>query len=468
VAITDGGSGAGATAIVSGVSGGVVTAITLTNPGSNYSSPVVTISGGGGLGATATASLAAGSISAVTVTNPGAGYIDAPAIIVQPGLNSAAQATLELMPFGVSGDSLETYQSQVWMQNPFQTGTQPSGGVRLSSAPGSISDFATSDGGLEETVTDRFLRRRLSALRQSNGFLYPFGDSSVGVISNVQVAGSPPTKSLTNQNTDPQTGVHWRDSVQDFGRTILFANEFGIYGLFGGAVTKISGKMDGVFSTARFPPGDTAPGNLSYVYPSAAVANLFNRKVYLLLITILDPFTRAYRNAMVAWNEQEWSLVSQTPTLLYIGTREINSQLTAWGTDGKKLFQLLATPSTSLVKTLATKLYGADRPLITKLGRVIYVQAENFASESQAPAFTLKVDTEFASFPTSVPAIAFPIPGQPLPSSAVAPPVQCPILMSGTGDVAGQELGFVISSSNSDHAIYNLMMAHEDAAAVFG
>lgn len=65
---------------------GSITSITITNGGSGYTSPTITISapdspGGtannpGGLQATATASLTAGVITSITITNPGSGYFD--------------------------------------------------------------------------------------------------------------------------------------------------------------------------------------------------------------------------------------------------------------------------------------------------------------------------------------------------------------------------------------------------------
>lgn len=464
VTITDGGSGTGATAVVTGVLGGVITEITVTAGGTDYTAPVVTFSAGA---AAATANIGAGAITSVTVTNPGQGYTDAPAVIVQPGLNTAASGTIDLMPFGVSGDSIETYQSQVWVQHPHQTGTVPTGGVRLSSAPGSVTDFATSDGGLDETNTDRFLRARYTAIRQANGFLYPFGDSSVGVISNVQVQGNAPTKTLTSQNTDPQTGTNWRDSIQDFSRTIVFANPFGVYGLFGGAVTKLSGKMDRVFQDADLPISDDPRATGQPVTPTSAVANLYNRKVYLLLMSIKDPFTLQYQNKMVCWNEQDWSIVSQSADLIYIGTQEVNSQLAAWGTDGRRLYPLMTTPSPSLQKTWSTKLYGAQQPYIVKGARMVYVQAENFADPTRAPLFTLTLDTEYASFPMASPQIAFP-PNAPLPATAIAPPVACPVLMAPTGDIPGAQIGVTLRSTGADHSVYNLQIATEDNEPLFG
>ena len=68
------GDGAGATAVASVGANGAVTGITLTDPGSGYTSATVTITGGG-TGATADAVVAtSGSVTSITVGNQGAGY----------------------------------------------------------------------------------------------------------------------------------------------------------------------------------------------------------------------------------------------------------------------------------------------------------------------------------------------------------------------------------------------------------
>lgn len=470
-----GGTGGGATAAVTGIANGVISEITITNDGgTNYTDPQIEITGGGGSGATATAAIGAGEIVRVVVDRPGAGYTTAPAVFVQGGLNSAAAATLSLMPFGISGTSLETYQSQVWVQNPFQVGAQPTGGVRNSTAAGSITDFATSSGGLSETVTDRFLRAQLTGIRQSNGFLYPFGDSSVGVISNVQTQGDPPTKTLNNQNTDPQTGTDWRDTLQDFSRTILFANRFGVWGLFGGAVTKVSSKIERLFNTALFPTGHDPRAEGQPQWPCAAVANIHNQKCYLLLMTVLDPFLRTYRKVLATWvdrgaRDQEWTLISQSSDLTYIGTQEINdSNLHAWGTDGRSLFRLCATPSRSITKIWASKLWGAQQPYVIKLARVNYVQAINYASDTTAPVLPLTINTEYADFPAPTPQIAYPANDITLPPSAAVPPVQSPVLVSyPNADITAVYLGFTIVTTEPDFALINAMQGHEDSGAIF-
>jgi len=203
--------------------------------------------------------------------------------------------------------------------------------------------------------------------------------------------------------------------------------------------------------------------------PSAAVANLYNRKVYLLLLSILDPFTRTYRPAMVAWNEKDWSIISQSVGLIYIGTQEINSNLTAWGTDGRALYPLMQTPSTSISKIVATKLWGADRAYLTKLARMVYAQAENIADRDRAPSLGITIDTEYATFPANVPTLVYPAPGTTLPSMAGRAPFEAPLLAATAGaDISAQLHGLTIRTVEPDFELNNLILATEDVGPIFG
>jgi len=71
------------------VQNGKVTSITVTNPGSGYTSvPNVIIDGGGGSGATAKATVSNGSVSKIDVTNSGAGYSSVPNVIISQSDNN--------------------------------------------------------------------------------------------------------------------------------------------------------------------------------------------------------------------------------------------------------------------------------------------------------------------------------------------------------------------------------------------
>ena len=70
------------------VTGAFGTGITLTgfslqNGGKGYTTPTVILTGGGGTGATATARVSGGVIFALTLTNPGTGYTSAPTVTLR-------------------------------------------------------------------------------------------------------------------------------------------------------------------------------------------------------------------------------------------------------------------------------------------------------------------------------------------------------------------------------------------------
>ena len=269
IAIT-GGGGTGAKAIVSGLTNGSITDITVTDPGVGYTSaPTVGITdGGSGTGAAAVAVRGRGQITGITVNSGGTGYDGVPDVIISApnnkdfpsiqaeayatvaagavtaitltangvgyesasvqlsGGNNAAEAEVSLMPAGISGTTIETYQNRVWVGDDTK--------ISYTGAD-SIRDFSGTNGGGSKPITDSFLREKLVSLKQANGFLYRFGDSSINVISNVQTTTSAVT-SFNDSNVDPQIGTAWRDTVVAFGRALVFANPTGIYALYGGAV----------------------------------------------------------------------------------------------------------------------------------------------------------------------------------------------------------------------------------------
>ncbi len=95
VAITGGGgTGATATAVISG---GVITSLTLSNGGSGYTSaPTIALTSGGGSGGAATAVLATRAVSSIAVSAAGSGYTAVPTVALTGGGGSGGTATAVL------------------------------------------------------------------------------------------------------------------------------------------------------------------------------------------------------------------------------------------------------------------------------------------------------------------------------------------------------------------------------------
>lgn len=257
----------------------------------------------------------------------------------EPGDSAPGGGT---MPTAIGGTAVETYQGRVWIADDESI---------IFSAPGEVADFATGSGGGSFSSTDSFLRVRFTQLKQTNGFLYLIADSSVNYISGVQTSGSPPTTTFTNQNADPEVGTPWGSAVTVFNRNILIANTFGVHVSYGAAVTKISDALDGIYNTVL---------DFGSFVPSVAKAIVFGKKVFVLLLPIVDPYTGQQVNKLLMWDGKRWWASSQSVSLIYIQYQEINSVLTAWGTDGTSIYPLFQQPSADFTKVVQSKLW--DKP----------------------------------------------------------------------------------------------------------
>lgn len=368
--------------------GGVSPVIVITNAGTKYlAPPLVTISGGSGVGATAVATVTNESVTSITVTNPGTGYLVGDTItvtIAPPGGGVTATATGRIMPFGAGGTCVEVFSSRVWIGN----------GPRITfSAPSDVTNFSTVAGGGSFEQTDSFLRNSIIAIRQANGFLYTFGDSSVNVISNVQTSGTPATTTFNNANVDPQMGTPWRDSIQAFGRALLYSNPSGIYALYGGSAEKISGELDGLFARANFSTGVT---------PTSAVMTIFGVKCYMLSLTTLNPFEAdAEKPLLCMWNEQKWFLGSQDDDLKIVALQTINSDLNAFGSDNTTVYPLFELPSLTIPKRFQTKLWAGSAYIIYKKAFRLFWQIFNNTTGDFLD-IDINVDSDITTVPLSL------------------------------------------------------------------
>lgn len=357
--------------------GGISPVVTITAGGSGYTSaPSVSVTGGSGSGITFLATVAGGTITNIQVLTPGTGYAAGDTLTVHfsGGGGTGATATVELMPFAISGTSAEIYVGRVWISNA---------AVVTYSAPGSFSDFSSANGGGNFTSSDSFLRVSFTQLIQTNGFLYLIADSSINYISGVTTSGTPAVTTFTNQNADPEIGTPWAATVDVFGRNIVFANAFGAHISYGAAVSKISEPLDGVYNTVP---------NFANFIPSAAKSIIFGKKVWILLLPIIDPVTGQQVNKMFMWDGKKWWASEQSVAILYIQHQEINSVLTAYGTDGNSIYPLFNTPSANFTKTAQSKLWTKSRLETLQTTTRLWGAAQYYSNVS--PDLTVQIDNE--------------------------------------------------------------------------
>ena len=279
------------------------------------------------------------------------------------------------MPLAIGGTAIEIYSGRVWIAN---------GATITYSAPGSFIDFSSASGGGNFTSSDSFLRVRYVQLVQSNGFLYLIGDSSINYISGVQTSGVPPVTTFTNQNADPEVGTPWPSTVTTFGRNILLANAFGAHVSYGASVNKTSDMLDGVYNTVP---------NFGGLIPSAAKAIIFAKRVWLLLLPIIDPISGQQVNKIFMWDGKRWWSSPQSVAISYIQNQEIDSVLTAWGSTSTSIYPLFQTASNAFTKVVQSKLW--DKPggyMFVHTNNRLWGMAQYYSVES--PNLTISIDNE--------------------------------------------------------------------------
>jgi len=119
-------------------------------------------------------------------------------------------------------------------------------------------------------------------------------------------------------------------------------------------VTKISEPLDGIYNSVP---------NFGNLIPSAAKAIIFGKKVWMLLLPIIDPISGTQVNKLLLYRESGgksiwWASMQDVP-LTFIQFQEIDSILTAWGTDGTSIYPLFQQPSVALTKILQTRLFDS-------------------------------------------------------------------------------------------------------------
>lgn len=368
--------------------GGVSPIITITDVGSGYTgTPVVTV---GASGATFTVTVVGGQVVNIVCTNPGSGFtVSSPqtqTLTFTGGTpTTPATGTIELMPFGVVGSSVELYEQRVWIV--YQD-------LLIFSAPSSPVDFSSASGAGTVESTSSSLRFSYTQLVAQAGFLYLIADSSVSYISGVQTGGTPLVTTFGLTAIDTEFGTVWRDSVQAFSRGVVFATYTGVYVIYGGTVEKISSTIDDMFQT----------DNLLFASsfgPSSAIVELYGRRYYALLLPIIDDPTNKLAKRILLWNRASWSTATQEYDFNKINWILNSSVTVATASDGYRVYVMMNNYSANtLPRVVKSKFWDTPGYFIEKSGwRMTGLMVDEILSDVSATSeISIDIENEATAF----------------------------------------------------------------------
>jgi len=379
---TGGGSTTTARATVTVTNGVVQTSgVTIVNGGTGYtSSAQVSFQGGGGSGATGTVTVASGVVTGLTITAGGTGYTSAPLVVITDANNPVAQAMITLMPFGVQGTAIETFQNVVWIANY---------NVLIFSQPGSPVGFSSVLGAGAAPSTNSFLKQQYTQLIQANGFLYVFGDSSIQYISgvNTTTVGTVATTTFSNINVDPQIGTIYRESIQTFSKQIVFLTNVGFYSLYGSTAAKVSDELDGILLNVQTQQTWATPTEFY-----SAQAYIYGKLCYMCAAPIYNFISQTVVQQLMIWDGKKWFTGSQEYALNTLASNEINGNLTAYASDGTHIFPILTNYSATLTKTVQSKFWDTPAMFVTKRALRIFGMMQQ--NKGGAPNITINIDAD--------------------------------------------------------------------------
>jgi hypothetical protein len=317
-----------------------------------------------------------------------------------------------IMPDALPGIyCMEVYQSRLFVAGK---------DVISFSAPSNGADFSTTDGGGSFGYFGNKLTYSYMDLAASADYLYCYGDSSIDMISNVNLSGSgtpesPYVTNLVYANIDPQVGQRFPRPVGRIGRYMQMYNGAGIFECQGGEANEIGARVTNTYITLEYPKtaADAQSGGL--YMPTMCPATMFGFRVLLCNGRFTDPWGRT-RNLLLMWHpvrgggQEFWSVASQNLELTHIGAYEQDSVITPYGTDGTGLYQLFAQPDPALIKRLSTKFLrgtGTDQLAIKNFMRLFLEYYDKFG---HGVSFTGKITSHGGGIPGGVKDIGFEMP----------------------------------------------------------
>ena len=380
-------SGAYAPSFTTVLSNQTVTGITLTAGGSGYTSdPLVVITGGGPyVQATAIAGInAGGAVNALQLTGTGLYPAGAVTGVLIETTSATAAAEAHVWPFVPNGTTLAVFQGRVWL-NGLNTLTGEYNilqwtGTGASYGDSGYDDFLAADASGSLIVSDADLIHSITALRSLDNYLFVMGDQSVKQIGNISLDSAGLVTLFTILTLSSDQGTIYPRSCISLNRVFLFANQNGVYGVFGSTVQKLSDDMDGIWEKVDFTQS-----------PQGALFDLYAIHHAAFLIRYVDPI-EGERSIMLAFNGKKWWVVSQGNSLTTICTTAAlaSGVISLYGSSGNDVTPLLASPTTPVNFKIQTALTHHGNAVQGK--KVIRA---GFTSQVGAnSSVTMTVDTE--------------------------------------------------------------------------
>jgi len=335
-----------------------------TDGGSGYTSaPSVSFSGGGGSGATAHATIGGSSVISITLTNPGHGYLPSDVLTVTIGAPPAggvqATAVAQVAPFLPNGTSVAVFQGRVWLNfyaNGQLVGLQWSG--TGSATVEAWNDWNAGHASGSLLLPDADLVHQITGLRSFNNFLWIIGDQSIKQIGNISLNNAGNVTLFTILTLSSDQGTTYLRSCISFNRVFFFANQQGVYAVFGSSVQKVSGDLDGIFQQVDFS-----------LQPQGALVDINNVHNVMWLLKYNDTqFFPGSRSIFVIFNGQRWYVGSMGNGVRAV-TTSCSLATPRWvpvGSSGGDITPLFFAPSTQVPIYLQTALSHHGNPVQRK------------------------------------------------------------------------------------------------------
>lgn len=360
---------------------GAITAFSIEDQGTYTVAPSnpVSVTGGAGSGATFTLNFG---VTGIDLTNPGTGYTSTPTVALSGGGGTGASASIQLNG-DLNGSAIAAYAGRVWIS---------SGKITNYTDIDSYNSFGGAGGSF--TINDSYLHNGINALYSANGYLYFFGDDSIDILSNVQVSNGVTTFSRTNITAS--VGTAFQQSVFPYYRSLMFANQYGIYALSGATPQKISDDIDGLFKPGIFLGGLVA-----------GAVTIFGELCMCWTMKIVDNFTSLYgggttRTILVCYFKQRWFFSSPGFDFVQIASVPSAGGQSLFAVSAgapSKLYQAFEANESNTLAFVQTKLWDGGAPIqnkeLTRAGlSVIY-------SATVDRTLIVTTDNEFLSQPIS-------------------------------------------------------------------